>query len=147
MLTIQQQALGVQHDLVPASSQGGCNFPSSLEPSKFQETFVLAKSFSDEKCRLGFSLGFDDDGLLLLYRLVNKERCTESSLLGNLSKMVNANFKIRLGVCHTCLASTAWVNSGEKATWVMETSSSVNPKRAARLIRLSRTSRETYRER
>ena len=147
MLTIQQQALGIQHNLIPAGSQGRCNFTSSLESSEFQEALVLAKSFSDKKCRFGLSLGFDNDGLLLLDCLVNEERRTESGLLGNLLKVVNANYRIELAVWHTCLASTAWVNSGEKATCVMETSSSVNPKRAARLIRLSRTSRETYEER
>jgi hypothetical protein len=67
-------------------------------------------------------------------------------LLGNLLNMVNADFRIEFAAWYTCLASTAWVNSGEKATWVMETSSSVNPKRAARLIRFSRTSLETYEE-
>ena len=44
----------------------------------------------------------------------------------------------------TCFASTAWVNSGEKATCVIETSSSTMLKRSARRVRFSRTSLDTY---
>ncbi len=43
----------------------------------------------------------------------------------------------------TCFASTACVNSGEKATCVIETSSRTMLKRIARLIRFSRTSLDT----
>lgn len=44
----------------------------------------------------------------------------------------------------TCLASTAWVNSGEKATCVIETSSSTILKRSARRVKFSLTSLDTY---
>ena len=43
----------------------------------------------------------------------------------------------------TCFASTAWVNSGEKATCVIETSSRTRLKRSARRVRFSRTSLDT----
>lgn len=44
----------------------------------------------------------------------------------------------------TCFASTAWVNSGENATCVIETSSRTTLNRNALLVKFSRTSRETY---
>ena len=47
----------------------------------------------------------------------------------------------------TCFASTACVNSGEKATCVIETSSNTRLNRSARRVRFSRTSRDTYRTR
>ena len=43
----------------------------------------------------------------------------------------------------TCFASTAWVNSGEKATCVIETSSSTILKRSARRVKFSRTNLDT----
>lgn len=43
----------------------------------------------------------------------------------------------------TCLASTACVNSGEKATCVMDTSSNTRLKILARAVKFSRTSLET----
>lgn len=46
----------------------------------------------------------------------------------------------------TCFASTACVNSGEKATWVIDMSSRTRPNFRAQSVRLSRTSLETCKE-
>ena len=58
-----------------------------------------------------------------------------STTLGRIQKVENEQL--------TCFASTAWVNSGEKATCVIETSSSTILKRSARRVRFSRTSLDT----
>lgn len=89
----------------------------------------------------------DKDGtthLLLLDGLVDQEGCTEGSLLRNLRRREVGSRVSGLGRARTCFASTAWVNSGEKATWVIETSSRTMLKRSARRVRFSRTSLETY---
>lgn len=46
-------------------------------------------------------------------------------------------------VRHTCFASTACVNSGEKATCVIDTSSRTILKRLARIVKFSLTRRDT----
>lgn len=86
----------------------------------------------------------DTTHLLLLDGLVDQEGCTEGSLLRNLRRREVGSRVSGLGRARTCFASTAWVNSGEKATWVIETSSRTMLKRRARRVRFSRTSLETY---
>ena len=99
---------------------------------------------------MGETAGTD---LLLLNRLVDEERRTERGLLRDLRKGEDV-MRMRSAVPspargaqkrgpRTCFASTACVNSGEKATCVIETSSSTRLKRNARRVRFSRTSRDT----
>lgn len=51
--------------------------------------------------------------------------------------------QVIIHVKNTCLASTACVNSGEKATWVIDTSSRTRLNFRARSVKFSRTSRDT----
>ena len=81
--------------------------------------------------------------LFFLDSLVHQKRSAECSLLGHLWN-VRLAFLLCLCISQTCLASTACVNSGEKATCVMETSSSTILNLKARCVRFSRTSRDTF---
>jgi len=82
--------------------------------------------------------------LFFLDSLIDKERGPERRLLRYLDihcqDLDGWMYKAR----RTCFASTAWVNSGENATCVMETSSRTRLNRNALLVKFSRTSRETY---
>jgi len=81
--------------------------------------------------------------LLLLYSLIHKECSSKSGLLRNLANIFRRISKDGVARARTCFASTACVNSGENATWVIDTSSKTRLNRSARFVRFSRTSRET----
>jgi hypothetical protein len=81
--------------------------------------------------------------LLLLNSLIHKECSSKSGLLRNLGNILRHVSIDEMTRARTCFASTACVNSGEKATWVIDTSSKTRLNRSARLVRFSRTSRET----
>lgn len=83
-LTIKQQALSIKHNLVPTLAQCRRNLPSRLQPSQLQETLVAPDCLSDKLSGPSLSLCSDDDGLLLLDRLVDQERRSLSDLLGDL---------------------------------------------------------------
>ena len=63
-LTVQQQRVGIEDDLVSAGTQHAGDIPRSLELSQFQETLVGLDGVADQFGRSGLSLSSDDDGLL-----------------------------------------------------------------------------------
>lgn len=63
-LTIQQQTLGVQNDLVATVGQQTSDIPRRLEFSELQETLVGTNGFTDQFGGSGFTLSSNDDGLL-----------------------------------------------------------------------------------
>lgn len=63
-LTVQQQSVGIQDNLVPARPQHTGDIPGSLELSEFEETLVGLDGVADQLGRSSFSLSSDDDGLL-----------------------------------------------------------------------------------
>jgi hypothetical protein len=71
--TIKEQPRRIENEPVTARTLANeiGNLPSSLEPAKGKKALVLLDSLTDELSRSCFSLGFYDDGLLLLDRLVN----------------------------------------------------------------------------
>jgi len=81
--------------------------------------------------------------LLLLNSLIYEECSSKCGLLRNLGNILRSVSIDGVTRVRTCFASTACVNSGEKATCVIETSSKTRLNRRARLVRFSRTSRET----
>jgi len=82
--------------------------------------------------------------LFFLDGLIDKERGPERRLLRHLDIHCQEMGGWTNERRRTCFASTAWVNSGENATCVMETSSRTRLNRNALLVKFSRTSRETY---
>jgi hypothetical protein len=63
-LTIQQQTLGVQNDLVATVGQQTSDIPRRLEFSELQETLVGTNGFTDQFGGSGFTLSSNNDGLL-----------------------------------------------------------------------------------
>lgn len=63
-LTVQQQSVGIQDDLVPTRAQHASDIPSRLQLSELQETLVGLDGVADQFSRSGFSLSSDDNGLL-----------------------------------------------------------------------------------
>ena len=62
-LTIQQQTLRVEHDLVPARREQVRDVARGLEAPELEEALVLAHRVAEELGGAGFSLRADDDGL------------------------------------------------------------------------------------
>jgi hypothetical protein len=63
-LTVQQQSVGIQDNLVPTGAQHAGDIPSRLQLSELQETLVGLDGVADQFGRSGFSLSSDDNGLL-----------------------------------------------------------------------------------
>lgn len=84
LLTIQQQALGVQHDLVSTLRQRRRDLSRCLQFSQLQETLVTPDRLTNQLCAPSFTLRPDNDTLLLLDRLVDQERRPLRNLLCDL---------------------------------------------------------------
>jgi hypothetical protein len=93
-IDIEQQGVGIQHDSVAASSNNLRDLTSSVDSLQVQETRLVLDSLTNKFCTLGFTLSADNDGLLLLYSLVDNESSSLSILLSNLLSF-NGTFKAR----------------------------------------------------
>ena len=82
--TIKQQALGIQHQLVPTVAHHARNLPRRLQPPQLQKPFILSDGLTDQFSRFRFTLSSDDDGLLLLDGLVDEVGGFLGRLLGDL---------------------------------------------------------------
>lgn len=63
-LTVQQQSVRIQDDLVSTGTQHASDIPSRLQLSELQETLVGLDGVADQFGRSGFSLSSDDNRLL-----------------------------------------------------------------------------------
>lgn len=83
-LTIEQQALCIQHDSVPTLCQSPSNLPRGLKLPQLQESLIRLDSLTNQFCTSSFTLSLDDNTLLLLNSLVDQEGSTLSNLLSDL---------------------------------------------------------------
>ena len=82
--TVKQQALRIQHQLIPTIAHHARDLPRGLQPPQLQEPLILSDGFTDQFSRFGFTLSSDDDGLLLLDGLVDEVGGFLGRLLGDL---------------------------------------------------------------
>ena len=85
--TVEQERVGVEHELVARVCDERRNLPRRLELAELQEALVLLDGLSDELGGAGLSLGLDDDALLLLERLVDEVRRALGRLLRDLLRL------------------------------------------------------------
>lgn len=83
-LTIEQQALCIQHDPVPTLCQSPSNLPRRLKLPQLQKPLIRLDSLTNQFRTSSFTLSLDDNALLLLNSLVDQESSTLSNLLSDL---------------------------------------------------------------
>ena len=108
LLTVQQQALRIEHQTISRSRKKVCNVAGSFESAQLKETLVRPERLSDKFSRSCFSLGSHDNGLkewkgdqsgvflkreerlahlFFLNGLINEERGPECRLLRHLDAL------------------------------------------------------------
>lgn len=83
-LTIEQQALCIQHNPIPTLCQSRSNLPRGLKLPQLQESLIRLDSLANQLRTPSFTLSLDDNTLLLLNSLVDQEGSTLSNLLSDL---------------------------------------------------------------
>ena len=81
---VEEERIGIQVDAVRRFGNGGGHLSRRLDPAQIDKGRVLPHRLADHLCGLCFTLGLDDDRLLLLFGTLHNECGAVRLLLGDL---------------------------------------------------------------